>query len=244
MRNSRKIERAKLVQQAASRSPASGRSILLGTSSVCVYDRPTSFSSRCDVPRQPRLRLVEPVEHFLKLLDAVVAAQIDKQHGHSAARIMPCKYGSMKSVVIGGVSINCTITSSQGIMPGSGCRVVNGYGATSGCGPCQAGQQLALAGVGPADQYGRAGACRGMRTPCAALGALALGLQLLLGAADLLLQLRLQLFGALCFGISRSITSSQCSSSAVVCARRYSSSALRYCGVRLAAMCNRRVGPV
>src|SRR5262249_25425314 len=40
----------------------------------------------------------------------------------------------------------------------------------------------------------------------------------------------------LCFGISLSITCSAASSSSGVVARRYSSSALRYWGVRLAAM--------
>src|SRR3954470_13510305 len=40
----------------------------------------------------------------------------------------------------------------------------------------------------------------------------------------------------LCFGISRSISSRQRSSSSGDCARRYSSSAFLYCGVRLAGM--------
>src|SRR5262245_4022266 len=40
----------------------------------------------------------------------------------------------------------------------------------------------------------------------------------------------------LCLGISRSISSRQRSSSSGVCARRYSSSAFLYCGVRLAGM--------
>src|SRR5262245_12691246 len=40
----------------------------------------------------------------------------------------------------------------------------------------------------------------------------------------------------LCFGISRSISSRHRSSSSGVCARRYSSSAFLYCGVRLAGM--------
>src|SRR5215510_8874569 len=40
----------------------------------------------------------------------------------------------------------------------------------------------------------------------------------------------------LCLGISRSISSRHRSSSSGVCARRYSSSAFLYCGVRLAGM--------
>ena len=44
----------------------------------------------------------------------------------SAARISPYWYRPLKSSVIGGVSINCTGTSSKGIMPGAGTCVVNG----------------------------------------------------------------------------------------------------------------------
>ena len=73
------VERAEVRAAVRSRSAASGRSILLGTRNVCVYDSPTSSSSRYESAASRVLVGAEPVEHVLALLDAVVAAQVDQQ---------------------------------------------------------------------------------------------------------------------------------------------------------------------
>ena len=102
--------------------------------------------------------------------------------------------------MIGGVSINCTATSSQGIMAGAGTVVVNGYGATSGVARVRLATNWLLPAFGPPRMTAVPAPCRGIRRPRTFLPPLFSADHLLLGLGDLRLQFRLKVIGPLVFG--------------------------------------------
>ena len=118
----------------------------------------------------------------------------------SAERTRLWMCGSMKSLVTGGVSISWTVTSSKGIIAGVGRLGGERVGGDLGRCPREAANQLALAGVGTAQEDRRAGPLPWDAKTAAALLAAFLGDQVLLELGDLGLQIGLEVVGPLVFG--------------------------------------------
>ncbi len=91
---------------------------------------------------------------------AVVAAPDQPAHHQIRPRTIPSKYGGKLSAVTGGVSINCTVTSSQVIIPGCGKPRRKRVRRDSRAWHASARQGANFAGVGAADDQDRAGALR------------------------------------------------------------------------------------
>ena len=120
-----KLETAEFVQQLQSRRRLR-RVDLVGNQKGLRKHEPHVPFIHVGFLGQARLGLIQVVHHALHIVDAVVAGQVDQQQHEVGPRISPCVPGSSTSRVMGGVSISWTMTSSHGIMPGIGSRVVNG----------------------------------------------------------------------------------------------------------------------
>ena len=144
---------------------------------------------------------LEPIEHFLALLDAVVAAQVDHQED---------QVGRTDQVL--DVRVHEILGDRRRVDQLHG-HVLEGHhrrgrrlrgervGGHLGRRPREAANQLALAGVGTAQEDCRAGPLPGdAKTAAALLAAALLGDQVLLELGDLGLQIGLEVVGPLVLG--------------------------------------------
>ena len=156
-----KVERTELLEQ--SEAVIGPRQVdLVEHEKVCVNDRPTSSSSRYDsLASRVLVAFSRSSTGCTTSMPSSLPMSITSST-RSLPRIRPRMLESNTSTVIGGVSMSCTFTSSHGIMPGCGSRVVNGYGATSGVARVSLASSWLLPALGPPMIVTRPAPCRWM----------------------------------------------------------------------------------
>src|SRR5262245_25860497 len=154
--------------------------------------------------------------------------------------------GSKKSAVIGGKSMSWTRTSSQSIIPGTGSRVVNGYGATSGVALVSFRNRLLFPAFGPPRKtIVPAPWCGILKLVVDFFGPALLAVSISSVTSLILVFSIAWTFSlALCLGRITHIFLRAASFSSGVRAFLYSASASWYWGGRLTAMAGAAIGPM